>query len=460
MSRISSDPFRRALVATVIILSLLCGTFVVLNFLHGPKLVSAQVDLARVVAAPAQQLRLFANQPLADVTPAQVTIIPATGFSVSVDADVVAVQFTGPLEYNTDYSVTVNGVTNSFDAQASTLDYSFRTGAPRLYSLHRGATDQIVSSSLAGTGRSVVFESPGIQDFVRVRELLVVVLVGENDAGDAVSALRLVSLTDGGVETLYLPAEATIDELHATDAASILGFTLTTAGDPIDGKYDHTLFAVDLAAGRTILPLAGLDGKPLDAPRWLFVPGTTTIVAQTGDDSVVMLDASVTDAAVTPLGQFETLAGVSPDGSELTVTDRYGPIALDLATQEQTRLPASDFEGETPYGGDTLALPGGSRVQHIAVFDDETGRFAAYLVLDDGSSSRVLYRTVDDEGEIGDFSLSPNGQFVAVEIVPEVSERQSDGYAVNSRATTVTTVIVNLATGAVVRSLEGFALSW
>jgi len=458
--RISSDRFTRASVATIAILAVLCGAFVVLNFVHGPKLESAQVDLARVVAAPAQQLRLFANQPLAEVEPAQVTIEPAAAFTVSVSAEVVAVQFTGPLEYNTDYRVTIDGVTNTFDDQASTLDYGFRTGAPRLYYLDRGATDQVVSTSLAGTGRTVVFESPGIQDFVRVGELLVVVLTGENDAGDPVSSLRLVSLTDGGVETLYLPGDATVDELHATDAASILGFTLTTAGDPLDGEYDHTLFTVDLAAGRSVLPLAGLDGSPLEATRWLFVPGTTTVVAQTPDDSVVMLDASVADAAVTPLGQFETLAGVSPDGSVLTVTDRYGPIALDLATTGQTRLPPSHFEGAAPYGGDALALPDGSRLQHIAVFDDETGRFAAYLVLDDGESSRVLYRTVDDEGEIGHFSLSPNGQFVAIEVVPDVSARQSDGYPVNARATTVTTVIVNVATGALVRSLDGFALAF
>ena len=465
--RISSESgpaFRRAFIATVSILALLCAGVAALNFLHGPKLESAQVDLARVVAAPAQQLRLFANQPVASVNPKQVTITPAAAFTVSVAADVIAVQFTEPLDYDTAYRVTVDGVTNTFDDQAATLDYGFRTGAPKLYYLDRGiagADDRIVRAGLTGAGQEVVYSAPGIQEFVRVGELLAVAVAGADESGATVSAVRLVSLTDGGVETLNLPAAVTVGELHATDSASVLGFTVTSAGDPLDGDYDRALFTVDLAAGRTLVPVAGLDGEPLEVASWLFVPGTTDVVAQTRDDSVVRSAVDSSGAtAIVPLGQFDTVTGISTDGALLTVTDRYGSIALDLATQKQVRLPPSDFEGKPPYGGEAIARGDGSRVQHIAVFDEATGRFASYLVLDDGAASRVLYRTVDDTGEIGRFTLSPNNQFVAAEIVPDVSARESDGNALNPRATTVTTVIVDVESGALVRSVDGFALGW
>ena len=63
-------------------------------------------------------------------------------------------------------------------------------------------------------------------------------------------------------------------------------------------------------------------------------------------------------------------------------------------------------------------------------------------------------------GTISDFEVSPNGQYVAVESVPNVASSVSDGYFADERSTSVTTIIVDLDTGAVVRSMQGFRLSW
>jgi hypothetical protein len=82
------------------------------------------------------------------------------------------------------------------------------------------------------------------------------------------------------------------------------------------------------------------------------------------------------------------------------------------------------------------------------------------LVLDDGTQSRVLFETVDSAGSISDFALSPNEQFVAIEVVPVVEGSVSDGRIVEPRATSVTTVIVDIAAGEIVKTFEGFALTW
>ena len=83
------------------------------------------------------------------------------------------------------------------------------------------------------------------------------------------------------------------------------------------------------------------------------------------------------------------------------------------------------------------------------------------LVADDGTgAARVLLRTVDDRGSIGDFTISPNDQYVAVEVTPSVEDAVADDRPVNGRATSVTTVIIDIESGAVVRTLEGFSPIW
>jgi len=464
----TSSKFTRAFAATVAILVVLCGVFALLGFLSGPRLENATVDAARVVESPNQQLRLFANQPLAAVDADQVTIDPAAEFSVAVAGDAIAVQFSTPLDYDTDYSVRVEGVTNTFDDQAATLDYSFRTGSPDLYYLDRatdGGSDAIVRTTSTGSDRSVVYTAASIQDFVRVDQLLAVVTLAQNDEGETVSVLTLVGLADNGgplniaTEQVTLPTEGTIDDLHASDSSSLVGFTFTEAGESLDSEFDNTLFTVDLGGLRELVPVTGLDGNAMRVSAWDFVPGTTSIVAQNRDESVVMVDVAA-PAEITPLGQFTSFDGISPDGATITVGDRSGAIALDTATRGQTPLPPSEFEGAEPYGGAALALDSTTRVQRIAVFDDSSGRFSSYLVLDDGTASRTLFQTVNDEGEIGEFSVSSNGQFVALEVTPNVADSVTDGYRLNARSQSVTTVIVDLDTGAVVRSFDGFGLAW
>ena len=63
-------------------------------------------------------------------------------------------------------------------------------------------------------------------------------------------------------------------------------------------------------------------------------------------------------------------------------------------------------------------------------------------------------------GSIGSFAVSPNDQFVAVEVTPSVTDAEPDGRRVNGRPTSITTVIVDIETGAVVRTLEGFSPVW
>jgi dipeptidyl aminopeptidase/acylaminoacyl peptidase len=201
----------------------------------------------------------------------------------------------------------------------------------------------------------------------------------------------------------------------------------------------------------------GLGGDPVDVLGWQFIRGSATLLALTFDRSLLLVDPT---GAVSPLGQFLSLDAVSPDGLSVTLTDALAEVSLTLATGEVTRLAPSPVAGRHAFQGATAVLANGDRIQKVVVPDDTGRRFSSLLVYDDGTSARVLYQTPGDAGSISDFSVSPNGQYVAVETVPDVAASVSDGYFLDARATTVTTALVDIDTGAQTRSVEGFALRW
>lgn len=432
-------------------LAVLCVVFAGLGYLQGPKLESAQVDGDLVTIRSGQQLRLFANQPLAEVKKSDVKITPATDFSVTTSGAVVAVQFDRPLRVDAHYVVEVSGVTNRVEDRASTLRHTFATGSPPVYYLDRGeTTDEIVRTRVAGNERTVVYSAPGIQNFA----LLGTSAVVSTDAGDGTSALALVSFDDGGVEPLALPVPGTIEKLQSATDSGTVGFTFSSQ----DGAFVDTLMTLNLDAGRDIVPATAIDGSRLDVANWLFLPNGVSLVAQNlNDDGLLMLDTAT--GAILPLGTVTSLESLSTDGATLGVTNPFGPVVLTLADLDDTEFAPSPIDGATPFPGEFQSTRDGL-VQHVVLVDYETDVFENLLVFDDGKTSRELFRTVDDAGSIGRISVSPNDQFVAVEVVPNIESSVTDGRAVDARSTSITTVFVSVETGAIVKSVAGFALQW
>lgn len=467
MSHTSTDPyrasdrgFRRALAVTVAILLVVGGTFAVLDYLQGPKLSSSRVDAAKAVEQPGQQLRLFADQNLARVSKSQVTVSPRAAFAVSTAGQSIEVQFDERLDYATKYSVTVRGVTSVYQRQPQTFRSSFTTPGAELFYLDRadpvsGGADEIIRTGLRGTGRLVVYSAPRIEQFVAFPTLLAVVSAG----ADGASSLALVSLDGGAVEHIPLPGAGTIRQLRAAPAAGRLGFEFTSVGTPSGVEYDSALMTVDLTGAHTVQSIVGLDSKPLAVDDWFFLGTGDSIVAHRFDQSVLLVDPSK-PRGITPLGQYAELDGGSPDGSTIVVADAVSRMTLNIATGKTSRLPVLDIGGEHAFGG-RLELLGtdAARVQKVAV--PGTGdTYASLLVFESGDSARILYRTVGDRGSIADFRVSPNGQYVAISTVPDVSSSISDGYPANPQSTSVTTVFVDIPSGDLVRGVTGFDVDW
>jgi hypothetical protein len=433
------------------VLALLCAGFAALGYAQGPKLSNAQVDRDRVVSDSGQQLRLFANQPLAAVEAADVSITPSSPFTVSTSGAIVAVQFDAPLLFEARYVVEVADVTSRAGGQPSTLRYEFTTGSTPLYYLDRGdETDEIVRTGIRSNERTVVYTAPRIQDFA----LLGTSAAVTSELPDGTSALSLVSFDDGGVEPITLPTAGRIEDLRSADDGYTIGYVFSSA----DGSIVDTLMTLNFNRGRTIAPVAGLDGAPMQVTGWLFVPGDVTLAAHRVDEQLLLVDTAT--GIATPLGAYTTLESISTDGARLGVTNPFGPVALSIADLTDTEFAPSPVEGETPFPGDFQLMRGDSLVQHVVRIDYETDDFDNLLVVDDGEVSREIYRTIDDRGSIGDFSVFPNDQVVAVEVVPTVETAVSDGYPVDARATSITTVFVDISSGAVIKSVAGFGLQW
>ena len=439
--------FTRALVATIVALAVLCATFLTVGYLQGPKLASAQVDAAGVVEQESQQLRLFANQALTEVQPSQVTITPPVDFSVTTSGDIVAVQFGARLDYATEYTVRVDDVTSVYTPQASTLEYRFTTPTAEILYLTRGEPfDEVVRTDSGGTQREVVYSAPGIQDFVWLGRALVVASLGDDS-----SSLDLVSLVDAGAsQRIQLPMRGFVSQLQAASSGTLVGFMLAEGAQaPV-----APLYVANLESSGGAVAVTGIDGEPLRVRDWRFVPGSTALVALSGDGTLLYVDPAA--GSVVPLGQYQSLSGVTPDGAGVIVNDTFGTVVLTIADGTERRIELGSVDGAGAYLGTIMALPGGVLLAKAVLAED----FAPVVVRSLDGVTSVLYRTVRDAGSIQDLAASPNGQYVAIETVPDTAASASDGYTVDARSTSSTTVIVDVRTGAIVSSFTGFAPAW
>jgi hypothetical protein len=298
-------PFRRSLAATIAALILLVAVFTGLNYLQGPKLASGLIDTARAVAQPGQQLRLFANQTIAPVTSRQVMITPAAPFTVTSSGEVIAIQFSHQLDYGTRYSVRVDNVVNGSQPQATTFRYSFTTVDASVYYLRRAdpaagsdQQDSIIRTGLHGGRDTALYSARHIQQFAVFPAALAVSTLND----DHTSSLSLVSRSNTSItETLLLPSPGIVDQLAASTQTGILGFVFTPRGAEATGS--GTLMTVDLAGAHTIAPVLDVNSKSLAVSSWNFLGSTSSIVAQSTDQNVLLIDRTKPGAPV-PLGTW------------------------------------------------------------------------------------------------------------------------------------------------------------
>lgn len=455
--------FRRALWTLIGAATLLCLGLVAANLLSGPRLTGFEIDTVGVVAQANQRLVLDTNRQLADVDLSQVTITPATAITVRANADTVVINFPQPLAYETDYRITVSGVGGIGNAPNSDISVNFRTGEPKLYYLSRTPVDpdtperknpdRIVQTAIGSAQGNDVFSAPYIQQFVPIGKELAVVTVKD----DLSNSLSIVD-PDGRAEPLTLPGVGTVDDLQAAPNQSLLGFRFTSAEGAPGPRYENALFVLRLATA-VAEPVNGL-GSAVKTTEWGFLPGRADLVARQYDGSLLLIDP-LSEADPLPLGQFSGLTAFAPDGVRIAVSDEVSQYILDLSQGTEEAIAPETVAETTPYTAGLKFLAGGTGfVQRLAEFDPETGVAGHYLEVVVDGVRREIYRPASASESIVDFAVSPNDQYVAVQIEPNTETSTSDRYPARAQATDATTLFVNIATGRMTRSVLGFDVTW
>ena len=443
------------LVAIIALVATVAG--LVIYALQGPRLRGAAVDVVRAVQFPGSVLQLESDRPLQALSPDQVVVEPAAPVSVDVSGSIVSVVFEQALRYSTEYTVRIEDVAGEARGIAGDWDYRFTTPQATVHYLDRGEPgepDRIMRVGTAGGVAEEVYSAPGIGSFAVIGSALMVA----SDTETGQSRLDIVEPVGNDLQRLVLPENTVIDTLFAPAAGTRVLFTLSSL-EP-GGPYDRTLMLADAAGSARPEPLLGLDGSELRVTKAAIVPGSSRVVAWVDEVRVVSIDLD-TGLVLPVTEEAQEFWGVSSRGEQAVLVDLGGTVAIGIDSLDEQRLVPGTIGTREVFEGQTHLMSDGRRIQTVVVGNATDTDFTSLVALDDGQGSAVpLYRTPDDLGSIGRFVVSPGDQYVAIEMTPNRQTAESDGRQIEPRDRSVTTVIVDIDSGQVVRSVEGFWPLW
>jgi hypothetical protein len=450
--------FRRSVIATVGILGVVAGGLAVAGAFRGPHLDDAAVAAATALERAGQRLVLQADQAIDPVDAADVRIEPDVPIEVSSDERAITIRFTGMLRALTEYRVTA-AVTGSATGVTGTLEHVFTTPDLDIAVLVRDleAADEVRVRSVSGDETTRLFAADRIQEFARLRDGVAAVLLDDEGANG-----RLVIAPEGEqlTQEVTLPGPGRLQQLRASDTTDRIGvlFTSADAGGP-DASLAQLLLLDRLDPSGVLRPVTGLDGEPLSVISWLFVPDTPYLVVQAFDQSMLLIDTTTPDAAPVPLGEHAELRGFLPGTLRLVVADPQSGSTIDLESGQTTPLVLPDDRLDaSSYPGKIVVLADDRYVEVASRPATGEGFVLDYEVLHVSADGVEVIFDPDAGVPIRDICLSPNGQYLAVEL--QDPEGEPDGYPNLSSRTLSTTYFVDLETGQANRAVAGFASSW
>ncbi|MFT4213220.1 MAG: hypothetical protein QM622_00365 [Microbacterium sp.] len=454
-----SRAFASAFAIVIAVLAAVGMSGAALTTAQGPRVTDVSVDPDAAVSAAGSRLIVTTTQSLADVDASQVTITPAAEFTVDTSGRTVGIRFAQPLWDDTAYTVTITGLTGVGGGPQADVTEDFRTPALQTFVLQRGSGgDTIFSTDLTGTAGLPVFTDDHIEDFRATASHLVVSTLDD----DGHSHLVVTNLDGSDQRELPLPGDGTVTNLQSADRGSLIGYTFTDADVGAEGARESLLFTASLTdAQRDAEPIAvERTGGESRVDDWRFVPGTDSILMLTYDGALTLVSPSGGDPVA--LGNAISIDGIAR-GSTTAVIERVdGPAAIDLATAQETALPATDAELGQVNGVTPLA--DGQTLRVLAVVDGFTVSSTTVNVVDDAGGATPVFE-VDPADILIHTCVSPSGRYAAFTIAPDAVSNAYDGYLL-PMPERVQTHIVTLTDragdtpGAEVVALSGFDISW
>lgn len=446
------------MIATVGILGVASVVLAIAGAFRGPHLADASVAAATALERSGQRLVLRADQAIDPVDATDVRIVPGVPFEVSSAGQAITIRFTGMLRALTAYSVSVavSGTATGVDA---TLDYSFTTPDLDVATLVRDldGPDEVRRRSVSGETPVTLYSADRIQEFALVRDGVAAIVLDDEGPG---GRLLIAPQGEPVTQEVALPGPGRLQQLRASDATDRLGvlYTSTDSDDP-DAAISQLLLLDRTDSSGLVHPVTGLDGEPVSTLDWRFVPGTAYLVVQAFDGSMLLVDTATPEAAPVPLGEHAELRGFLPGTLRLVVADPLSGSTIDLESGETELLEfPDDGLADAVYRGRIVALAPDAYVEVVSLPTPGSGFVLDYAVVRADADGTEAIFDPDPGIPIGDICLSPNGQYLAVEV--HDPEGEPDGYPNVSGRTLSTTYFVDLGTGQANRAVAGFAASW
>jgi hypothetical protein len=435
---------------------------------QGPRVSSVQVDPDAAAAASGARLIVTTSQSLEEVDASQVSVTPATPFTVDTSGRGVGVRFTLPLFDDTEYTVTFRDVRGRGGGPAATFSQTFRTPQAQLFLLQRTSSgDTIFRTDLSGDELMPVYRNDHIEDFRATSSHLVVSVIA-----DDASELVVTDLEGGQERMLPLPGEGYVSNLQSADRGELIGYTFSDADLGDAGGLESALFTASLKqseadAEPTPVAVTGADGR---IAEWRFVPDTDSILLLSFDGSLLLTDSTGQNS--TALGSAIAIEGIARGSSEAIVARFEGMKVIGLSDAGETDLVDADVD--LGIRGAITPVPGGGTVRIGAPTDASGIPVGTTVTAVTGDGTTEVLMELPSTDVVVHTCVSPSGRYAAITVAPDAVANPYDRYRL-PLPESLESRIVEIATGAAragkpgvrgeapadtVVTLSGFDLSW
>ena len=447
--------FVLAFVVTVGVLAAISVGAAAVSLTHGPRVTEVQVDPEAATRESGSRVIFTADQALAPIDASQVTVEPATEFTVDAAGRTVGVRFPTALDAGVDYTVHVAGVTGIGAGPDSDLETRFTTPAASMLTLVRDpdGPDQIVRHEIGSDDVTAVFAADAIDDFRATSAYLAVTTGGAEQM-----SLTVVDRASGETVEVGVPGDGTLTGLQVSARGQLYGYTFSDAELTAESGRANVLFTGSLrdafATGETAEPVA-VGGEEPSIDRWRFVPETSSLLLNDFSSNLTLLDT--VDESATTFGQAGGIQGVARSTyTALIWRVEEGFTELDLSSGEEVPVDDVDLGGETILGH-MIPLATGGTLRGYAEMVEGTPADSRIVAAADGSVTDVA--TVAAGDALQQVCASPSAQYAAVTVAPDIVRNAFDRGA-QPLPRVVETRVHDIRTGELVVTVPGFASSW
>jgi hypothetical protein len=449
---VSRRRFAVTLVAVLGVLVVVGTGLGVASLLQGPRISDVQVNAAQAIESSGSRVILTANQALADIDPAQVSVEPDVPFTVDASGRGVGIRFTVPLDDSTEYKIRVADVVGAGGGPTTTLTTSFTTPPSNIFLLRRDVEgkDKIFLTDLSGEKAVPVFEHDKINDF-RATSTKLVVAVAE----DGGSRLLVMDRDGKNQRELKLPGDGYVSAIQVSERGGLVGYSYSDK-ELSDTEGRASVLVTQSLSGDDDPQIIEVAGSEASVFVWQFVPDSAAVLFIDFDGALSLVDRS-TDAGVQSLGLAATIQGISR-GTYTAIVERPdgAVVELDLANGSEQPLAASDPDYGT--ASSITPFPGGT-LRHVVARDEEGLPIGQVVVRvdDDGTATPLV--EVGSTDSILQACASPSGQYAAVVVAPDLADNAYDGMLL-PLPENVETHLIDMASGTEIVALTGFDASW